>query len=165
MNYELKPLDMNMGKLEYDMYQDIPLQESGSTNLCNGLPYSVFKNFLETQISRRYQNISYHDTPTSIYILYVNNYPVGYIGLRTKIDDNWKKWSGNTYYVIRVSERRKGYATKMVELAKMEFQKLGYKEIFMNSSFGNIASSKVIENNGGEFLEEVNGSKYYRIIL
>lgn len=32
---ELKELNMNMGIAEYEMYQDIPLKESGSTNLCN----------------------------------------------------------------------------------------------------------------------------------
>lgn len=58
MKYELKELTMNMGIPEYEMYQDIPLKESGSTNLCNGLPYEVFKNFLESQLARKYQNIS-----------------------------------------------------------------------------------------------------------
>lgn len=54
MKYELKQLNMNMGKSEYEMYQDIPLKESGSTNLCNGLPYVVFKTYFETQIARKY---------------------------------------------------------------------------------------------------------------
>ena len=48
MNYELKELNINMGKFEYEMYQDIPLKENGSTNLCNGLPYEVFKEYIET---------------------------------------------------------------------------------------------------------------------
>ncbi len=48
-----------------------------------------------------YQNISEYDTPTITYIMYVNDVPIGYICIRTKIDDNWKKWSGNFYYAIR----------------------------------------------------------------
>jgi predicted acetyltransferase len=115
--FELKELNMNMDLPEYEMYQDIPLKESGSTNLCNGLPYDVFKNYLESQIARKYQSVSLYDTPTIIYIMYVGNIPIGYIGIRTEIDDNWKKWCGNIYYAIRLSERRKGYATKMMELA------------------------------------------------
>src|SRR5574344_1731897 len=144
MNYELKELNMNMGKPEYDMYQDIPSKESGSTNLCNGLPYEVFKNYLETQMARKFQNINNYDTPAITYILYVANIPVGYICIRTKINDNWKKWSGNFYYAIRLSERKKGYG---------------------QSSNGNVASSKVIENNGGFLLETKNGSNYYKIRL
>lgn len=165
MKYELKELNMQMGLLEYEMYQDIPLKESGSINLCNGLPYEVFKNYLETQLSRKYQILNYYDTPTNIYIMYVNDRPVGYIGLRTEIDENWRKWSGNVYYVIRKSERKKGYATKMLELALTEFKKMNFKEVFCNSSAGNFSSATVIEKNGGIFLNEDEGTKYYKIIL
>ncbi len=165
MSYELKELNMDMGIPEYEMYQDIPLKESGSTNLCNGLPYEVFKNYLESQIARKYQNISDFDTPTIIYIMYVNELPVGYIGLRTKINDQWKKWSGNFYYAIRLSERKKGYGTKILELSLNEFKKFNFKEIYGQSSAGNIASTKVIENNGGVLLEEVEGTRYYKIDL
>ncbi len=165
MKYELRELNMDMGKLEYDMYQDIPAKESGSTNLCANLPFEVFKSFLESQIARKYQNISYYDTPTTTYIMYVDDIPVGYISLRTEIDETWLKWSGNFFYVIRKSARGKGYGTKMLNLALAEFRKLGFKEIYGNSSAGNIGSSKVIENNGGILLKEDNGSRYYKIVL
>ncbi len=165
MKYELKELNIDMGIMEYKMYQDIPIKESGSTNLCNGLPYEVFKNYLESQLARKYQNISEYDTPTITYIMYVNDIPVGYIAFRTKINDQWKKWSGNFYYVIRMSERKKGYGTKMLKLALDEFRKLGFKEVYGQSSSGNIASAKIIENNNGIFLGEIDGTKYYKIEL
>ncbi len=97
--------------------------------------------------------------------MYVNDIPVGYISLRTKIDNQWKKWSGNFYYVIRISERKKGYGNKILELALDEFKKLDFKEIYGQSSAGNITSAKVIENNGGILLEEVDGTRYYKIEL
>lgn len=165
MKYELKELNLNMGVSEYEMYQDIPLKESGSTNLCNGLPYEVFKSYLESQLARKYQNISEYDTPTVTYIMYVNDIPVGYICIRTKIDDQWKKWSGNFYYVIRLSERKKGYGTKILKLALSEFRKLKFKEIYGQSSSDNNASAKVIENNSGILLEEIYGTRYYKIKL
>lgn len=165
MKYELRELNMDMGIEEYEMYQDIPSKESGSTNLCNGLPYDVFKSYLESQIARKYQNISYYDTPTITYIMYVDNKPVGYVGLRTEIDHNWKKWSGNCFYAIRNSERNKGYGSKILALALDEFRKLDFKEIYLQSSAGNIGSAKVIENNGGIFLEELEGTRYYKIKL
>lgn len=163
MKYELKELNIDMGVSEYEMYQDIPLKEPGSTNLCNGLPYEVFKNYLESQLARKYQNISKYDTPTITYILYINSIPVGYICIRTKIDNQWKKWSGNFYYTVRLSERKKGYGTKMLKLALNEFKKLGLKEIYGQSSSDNYASEKVIENNGGILLEEIGGTRYYKI--
>lgn len=164
MKYELKELNLDMGKDEWEMYQDIPSKESGSTNLCKGLPYEVFKNYLENQMARKYQNISYFDTPTIIYILYVNDRPVGYIGLRTKINDDWFKWSGNFFYVIRISERKKGYATKMLELALNEFKKLGFKEVYSVASEGNVGSAKVMENNGGILIKrDEEDRKWYKI--
>ncbi len=165
MKYKLKEININMGTSEYEMYQDIPLKESGSTNLCNGLPYEVFKDYIENQLSRKYQKINEYDTPTIIYIMYANDKPVGYIGLRTEIDNRWKKWSGNFYYTIRKSERKKGYGTQILKLGLDEFKKLGFKEVYGQSSNGNVASSKVIINNGGIFLEEIDGTRYYKIEL
>ena len=75
------------------------------------------------------------------------------------------KWSGNFYYRVRLSERHKGYGTKMLELGLDEFRKLGFKEVYGQSSAGNIGSAKVIENNGGILLNENNGTRYYKIIL
>ena len=50
-------------------------------------------------------------------------------------------------------------------MALKKFKDLGFKEIYGQSSAGNIASAKVIENNGGIFLEEIDGTKYYKIEL
>lgn len=163
--FKLVELNMDMGIEEYNMYQDIPLKESGSTNLCYGLPFDVFKNYLETQLARKYQNVSLYDTPTTIYIMYADEIPVGYIGLRTAIDDNWKRWSGNLFYVIRKSYRGKGYGNKILELGINEFRKMGYKQILCQSSSDNIYSSKVIEKNGGILTNIIAGSKYYKIDL
>ena len=69
MNYELKELSLDLISKElYDMYQDIPLKESGSTNLCNGLPFEVFGSYLEKELARKFQKVSFYDTPTIIYI-------------------------------------------------------------------------------------------------
>lgn len=164
--YELVELNLKMGKKEYEMYQDIPLKESGSTNLCKELPYEVFTIFLENQMARKFQRISYFDTPTILYIMYVDDNPVGYIGLRTEINEDWYNWSGNFFYVVRLTERGKGYGTKMLELALDEFRKMGFKEVYSVASENNVASSKVMENNGGILLKiDKNDRKYYKIIL
>ena len=95
------------------------------------------KNFLENEMAKKYQLNSNYGTPTTIYIMYVNNIPVGLIGLRADIDENWKKWSGNIYFVIRNFERKKGYASKMVELGLQKLKSIGLKEAFVNASAGN----------------------------
>lgn len=165
MSCYLRELDLEMGKEEYEMYQDIPAKESGSSNECYGIPYEGFKNYIKKEINRKYNEVTYDDTPTISYIMYDDNKPVGLIRLRTKIDDNWLKWSGNFYYRIRVSEREKGYGTKILQLALEEFKKMGFKEVYGQSSKGNVASAKVIENNGGILLNEKDGTRYYKIVL
>ena len=154
-----------MGQKEYNMYQDIPAKESGSTNKCYGLPYKKFKEYLQQEIARKNNEVTSEDTSTITYIMYVDDNPVGIVCIRTQIDENWKKWSGNFYYKIRKSERNKGYGTKILELALKEFKSLGFKEVYGQSSKGNIASAKVIENNGGILINEEDGTRYYKIII
>ncbi len=166
MKCELKELSLNLiDTFLYEMYQDIPNGENGQTNKAYGLTKKEFKQYVLTQIKRKYNQVTFDDTPTITYIMYVNGYPVGFICLRTKIDDNWLKWSGHFYYQIRTTERRKGYGTKMLALALEKLKELGFTEVYGQSSKGNIGSSKVIQNNNGIFINEINGSKYYKILL
>ena len=163
MEFTLRELNMAMGKTEWEMFQDIPVHEPGSTNLCRGLPLEVFPAFLESQLARKYQSISLYDTPTMTFLMYADDLPVGYIGIRTQIDEKWKLWSGNLYYTVRCAERGKGYGTKILALGLEECRRLGMTEVYVNASAGNTASARVIEKNGGVLFQEKDGSRYYRI--
>ena len=165
MEFVLKELNMSMGQQEWEMYQDIPGQEPGSTNLCNGLSKEVFPAFLESQLARKFQDISIYDTPTETFLLYADSIPVGYIGIRTRINEKWKLWSGNLYFTIRLSCRGMGYGTVMLSLALDRCRKLGMTEVYVNASAGNLPSARVIEKNSGVLQEEIDGSRYYKIML
>lgn len=41
----------------------------------------------------------------------------------------------------------------------------GIDEVLIQSSAGNIASQKIIEKNGGKFLSEDEGTRYYKITI
>lgn len=163
MKFKLLELNENMGKDVYDMYQDIPNGENNQTNECYGLTFDEYKEYLKKEVKRKNNKVTIEDTPTITYVMYVDDYPVGIICLRTKLDENWLKWSGNCYYKIRVNSRNKGYGTKMLSLALDEFKKMNFKDISIQSSKGNTASAKIIENNGGIFQKEENGTRYYII--
>ena len=165
MEFVLKELNMSMGRAEWEMYQDIPVSEPGSTNLCCGLPLEVFSAYLESQLARKYQTISVYDTPTVTYLLYADGVPVGYVGIRTQIDEKWKVWSGNLYFTVRKSQRGKGYGTGMLSLALDKCREMGMAQVFANASAGNAPSARVMEKNGGVLLEEINGSRYYQFDL
>ena len=166
MLYELKELSLDLlNKDLYDMYQDIPNGDNGQTNDAFGLNEDEFKDYIIKQINRKNNKVTFDDTPTITYIMYVENKPVGFICLRTEIDDNWMKWSGNFYYQVRLSERRKGYATKMLEIGLNELKKIGFDIVYGQSSAGNIGSAKTIENNNGIFIKENEGTRYYKILV
>lgn len=163
--YELKELSLEIIDEIYEMYQDIPDGDNNQSNKAYGLNKEDFKKYIEKEIKRKYNEVTDDDTPTLTYIMYVDNIPVGYICLRTKLNDNWKKWSGNFYYQIRKSKRRMGYATKMLGLGLQKLKEMNFEVAYGQSSKGNIASQKTIENNKGIFLREDDGTRYYKIVL
>lgn len=74
---------------------------------------------------------------------------VGALNLRHNLVGDLINHGGNIGYAIRPSERRKGYASEMLKLALYECKKLKLDKVLITCRKENIASSKVIENNGG----------------
>lgn len=165
MNCYLRKIDLNMGQLEYDMYQDIPKEETGSSNSINGMTFEEFKEQLKKYIENAEIPDEKLKTTTNRYIFYVDDYPVGEIGIRTTLDDFWKKNGSQIFYKIRLSERNKGYGTKMLELGLEECKKLGFKEIGINCNIKNYASQKVIKKNNGKLVFNYGDSNLYLINL
>ena len=77
------------------------------------------------------------------------DYPVGEIEIRTTLNDFWMNNGSQVFYKVKVSERSKGYGTKMLYLALDECRKLGMRQVRINCDDNNIASKCVIEKNDG----------------
>lgn len=146
---KLIPFRECVGRELYEMYQDIPKEEIGSTNKMNGISYGDFKEKCNEFINEEtIENTEIHTT-TSRFILYDNNKPIGEVGIRTTLNDFWKNKGSQIYYKIRKSERKKGYGNIILELALIEAKKLGFNKVRINCDDNNIASKKVILKNGG----------------
>lgn len=165
MNSYLRKLDLNMQDLEYNMYQDIPKEEMGSLNPIFGLSIKEYQDKLKQFIESETTIDPGLNSTTNRYIYYVNDYPVGEIAIRTTLNDFWINDGSQIFYKIRLSERQKGYGTKMLALALLECKKLGFKEIHLNCNDRNEGSKKVIYNNGGKFLHNYGESSRYVINL
>lgn len=74
---------------------------------------------------------------------------LGAVNIRHYLNDHLLIYGGHIGDGIRPSERRKGYATKMIALALEECKKLGIKRVLMCCNSDNIGSKKSIINNGG----------------
>ena len=73
---------------------------------------------------------------------------VGIIDLRYELND-FLKDLGNCGYSVRPTERKKGYATKMLKELCMIAKAHGLKRIQLSVEKDNVASIRTIEKNGG----------------
>lgn len=74
---------------------------------------------------------------------------VGGIIFRHQLKGNLINHGGNLGYLIRPAERKKGYGTEMLHLALVKCREKGLKRVLVSCRNTNLASAKVIENNGG----------------
>jgi len=74
---------------------------------------------------------------------------------------------GHIGYGIRPSERRKGYATKILELALAKCRELGISEVHVGCLEDNIGSKKTILKNGGVFYKKLvnDGEPYLEFVI
>lgn len=93
---------------------------------------------------------------TTLFCLDVDrNIFVGAVNIRHYLNEAMLLNGGHIGDGIRPSERRKGYATKMIGLALEECKKLGIDKVLMVCDKNNIGSAKSIMNNGGVLENEV----------
>jgi len=74
---------------------------------------------------------------------------VGILRMRHHLNDALKIRGGHIGYYITPSARQQGIATEALRLALLEIEKLNVSSVMLTTSPENIASIKVIEQNGG----------------
>ncbi|MBO4299696.1 MAG: GNAT family N-acetyltransferase [Clostridia bacterium] len=129
-------------------------------NHTNHSPWAIFKN--------DYHDFDYYlehleikeptgrRVPDSVFFLLdeERDLLLGAVNIRHYLNDALLREGGHIGDGIRPSERRKGYATKMVGLALEECRKLGIEKVLMTCEKSNVASAKTIIRNGGVLEDE-----------
>lgn len=85
------------------------------------------------------------------YVGVVDGKIVGRVSIRFQLNDFLAKVGGHIGYGVRPSQRRKGYATRMLELALPIARQHGVTRALLTTDLNNVASCKVIERCGGVF--------------
>jgi len=85
-----------------------------------------------------------------------DNKIVGVIDLRHHLGNPvLREWGGHFGYIVRPSERGKGYAKEMVRQNLIKCKELGLHKVMITCDRNNIASERTILANGGVFENEV----------
>ena len=87
--------------------------------------------------------------PWDTYWLLVDGRIVGEAGLRHRLTDSLRDWGGHICYVIRPSDRRKGYGTRLLAMVLERARRRGIDRALVTCAADNVASARVIRNNGG----------------
>ena len=141
----------------------------------NTSPNAIFRNNYE-DFAYYLEHLEYKEpqeglVPDSTFFCFdgKRNLMVGAMNIRHDLNDYLLKYGGHIGDGIRPSERRKGYATEMIQLALEECRKLGLTRVLMTCDKNNIGSAKSIIRNGGilenEVLEEGSIKQRYWIVL
>lgn len=100
--------------------------------------------------------------PFISYFLMDDSKIIGDVSIKTEIHDY--DYSGHVGGGIRPSERKKGYATKLLGMSLEKCKHLGMEDVLVSCDSKNIASSKLIKSNGGELREVVYDIKNKRMV-
>ena len=81
----------------------------------------------------------------------LDNKLVGMIQVRHCFNEYLEKYAGHIGYSVRPSERRRGYAKKMLKAALPFCREIGLDRVLVSCIDGNIGSEKTILANGGVY--------------
>ena len=108
------------------------------------------------QICKEYEDLTKvpkHLVPATQFFLVrkSDNRLIGMIQVRHCFNDYLEKYAGHIGYSVRPSERRKGYAKKMLKMTLPYCREIGLDKVLITCINGNIGSEKTILANGGVY--------------
>ncbi len=162
-----KEFDLNDKESLLDMVDEINNFDANFEGLNNIKNIDNYEDFLLKLEKNKHQElIKAEYSPQTTFGVWDDKKLIGGFNLRHIIKGNLINHGGNIGYLIRPTERKKGYGTKLLELAIKEAKKLGLKKVLVSCRKENIGSEKVIINNNGiyenDYYDESKNETYKR---
>ena len=146
MEYRLPTLEDYSILKEYveEHYSNQERQISSSLNMTN----MNFQEWVE-KINRNSKTAEDEWGRYYLFLAFDNNKLIGLLNIRFDLSERLKDIYGNIGYGVRPSERRKGYATKMLKYALEICKEKQMSEVLLGCYENNYASNRTILKNGG----------------
>lgn len=150
-----------------DMVNEINNFDGNFEGLNNISKIDNYEEFLFKLENNKYQDrIKPAYSPQTTFGFFVDGRLVGGFNLRHNLKGNLINHGGHIGYLIRPSERGKGYGSKLLKYALIEARKLEIDRVLVTCRCDNIGSERVILNNNGvyenDYYDEENGKTYKR---
>lgn len=91
--------------------------------------------------------------PHTVYWLVDDKGYIGRLDIRHELNEFLDKFGGHIGYDIRPTRRRQGLGKLILKLGLEKARELGIKEVVITCDLDNFGSRKIIEANGGQFIE------------
>ena len=160
--------DMNLKLIKLTKEYEIPFGEmieewkaDQKLHHTNRSPWSIFKNEhydFDYYLEHLEHKVETKDrVPDSVFFMLDRSRDrlIGAVNIRHYLNEKLLLDGGHIGLGVRPSERRKGYATRMLRLALDECRKLGLDRVLITCDKDNIGSARTIMNNGGVLENEI----------
>ena len=166
MHVELRKINEQDAAAQWEYTAALPADENGLTNPYCGVSFDEYlTNVLPTLMSYEHPvNMPDWFVPETYYYLWVGELLVGEFRIRHYLTEALRNGAGHIGYSIRKDARGKGYGTAGLRLAiEIARQIIPEDEIYLRVLKDNIASQKVMLNNGAYAVGEDDRHFFFRI--
>ena len=163
---ELRKINLQDAFAQWEYTTVLPADENGLTNPYHGVSFDEYKEkVLPTLISYEHPvNMPDWFVPETYYYLWDEGRLVGEFRIRHHLTEALRNGAGHIGYSIRKDERGKGYGTAGLKLTvQIAKEIIPEDEIYLRVNKDNIASQKVMLNNGARCTGEDEDHYFMRI--
>ncbi len=168
MKVELRPLEFSDAENLYEFFQQLPAHENGRNNRAYGLSQEEFKEWVEKQIGfSKGKNLPDGYVPSTTYVLYIDEKPVGVGDLRHYLCPSLERDGGHIGLQILPQCRGKGYGNILIQEMLKKAKEMGIDTTLVFNHDDNVPAWKTSEKMGGKLaaINEINGVKIRKYVF
>ena len=143
-----EPIDVSLQQIE-DYKNEFSLNNESIHGAANLEELSVRDWVQFTENTKHKETVTPGFVTAHTFFALDNDKIVGIINARHELNDYLLNLGGHIGYSVRKSERRKGYAKKMLNYTSKFLFSLGLEKILITCDKNNVASKRTIESCGG----------------